>query len=74
MALRKYIRPDKWKKPSGNGYPLFPREYFVVLKNKGLVYMPSYCIDDEWEDDEVLAWAEARYVEEVVEDEEEEEE
>ena len=74
MALRKYIRPDKWKKPSENGYPLFPREYFVVLKNKGLVYMPSYCIDDEWEDDEVLVWAEARYVEEVVEDEEEEEE
>ena len=74
MVLRKYIRPDKWKKPSKDGYPLFPREYFVVLKNKGLVYMPSYCIDDEWEDDEVLAWAEARYVEEVVEDEEEEEE
>ena len=74
MALRKYIRPDKWKKPSKDGYPLFPREYFVVLKNKGLVYMPSYSIDDEWEDDEVLAWAEARYVEEVVEDEEEEEE
>ena len=74
MVLRKYIRPDKWKKPSKDGYPLFPREYFVILKNKGLVYMPSYCINDEWEDDEVLAWAEARYVEEVVEDEEEEEE
>ena len=74
MVLRKYIRPDKWKKPSKDGYPLFPREYFVILKNKGLVYMPSYSIDDEWEDDEVLAWAEARYVEEVVEDEEEEEE
>ena len=74
MDLRKYIRPDKWKKPSKDGYPLFPREYFVILKNKGLVYMPSYCIDDEWEDYEVLAWAEARYVEEVVEDEEEEEE
>ena len=74
MALRKYIKPSAWKKPSENGYPLFPREYFVILKNKGLVYMPSYCIDDEWEDDEVLAWAEARYVEEVVEDEEEEEE
>ena len=74
MVLRSYIKPIEWKKPSKNGYPLFPREYFVVLKNKGLVYMPSYCIDDEWEDDEVLAWAEARYVEEVVEDEEEEEE
>ena len=74
MDLRKYIRPDKWKKPSKDGYPLFPREYFVILKNRGLVYMPSYSIDDEWEDDEVLAWAEARYVEEVVEDEEEEEE
>ena len=74
MALRKYIKPSAWKKPSENGYPLFPREYFVILKNKGLIYMPSYCIDDEWEDDEVLAWAEARYVEEVVEDEEEEEE
>ena len=74
MALRSYIKPIEWKKPSKNGYPLFPREYFVVLKNKGLVYMPSYCINDEWEDDEVLAWAEARYVEEVVEDEEEEEE
>ena len=73
MVLRSYIKPIEWKKPSKNGYPLFPREYFVVLKNKGLVYMPSYCIDDEWEDDEVLAWAEARYVEEVVEDEEEEE-
>ena len=36
--------------------------------------MPSYCIDDEWEDDEVLAWAEARYIEAVVEDEDEEEE
>ena len=54
--------------------PLFPREYFVILKNRGLVYMPSYSIDDEWEDDEVLAWAEAHYAEEVVEDEEEEEE
>ena len=74
MVLRSYIKPIEWKKPSKDGYPLFPREYFVVLKNKGLVYMPSYCIDDEWEDDEVLAWAEARYVEEVVEDEEEEEE
>ena len=74
MVLRSYIKPIEWKKPSKNGYPLYPREYFVVLKNKGLVYMPSYCIDDEWEDDEVLAWAEARYVEEVVEDEEEEEE
>ena len=74
MVLRKYIRPDKWKKPSKDGYPLFPREYFVILKNVGLVFMPSYCIDDEWEDDEVLAWAEARYEEEVVEDEEEEEE
>ena len=74
MVLRSYIKPIEWKKPSKNGYPLFPREYFVILKNKGLVYMPSYCINDEWEDDEVLAWAEARYVEEVVEDEEEEEE
>ena len=74
MVLRSYIKPIEWKKPSKDGYPLFPREYFVILKNKGLVYMPSYCIDDEWEDDEVLAWAEARYVEEVVEDEEEEEE
>ena len=74
MVLRKYIKPDKWKKPSKDGYPLFPREYFVILKNKGLLYMPSHCIDDEWEDDEVLAWAEARYVEEVLEDEEEEEE
>ena len=74
MVLRKYIKPDKWKSPKTNGYPLFPREYFVILKNVGLVFMPSYCIDDEWEDDEVLAWAEARYVEEVVEDEEEEEE
>ena len=74
MVFHKYIKPEKWKRPSENGYPLFPREYFVVLKNRGLVYMPSYCIDDEWEDDEVLAWAEARYVEEVVEDEEEDEE
>ena len=74
MVLRKYIKPDKWKSPKTNGYPLFPREYFVILKNVGLVFMPSYCINDEWEDDEVLAWAEARYVEEVVEDEEEEEE
>ena len=74
MVLRSYIKPIEWKKTSKNGYPLFPREYFVILKNKGLVYMPSYCINDEWEDDEVLAWAEARYVEEVVEDEEEEEE
>ena len=74
MVLRKYITHGPWKKPSENGYPLFSREYFVILKNKGLVYMPSYCIDDEWEDDEVLAWAEASYVEEVVEDEEEEEE
>ena len=74
MVLRSYIKPIEWKKPSKNGYPLFPREYFVILKNKGLLYMPCYCINDEWEDDEVLAWAEARYVEEVVEDEEEEEE
>ena len=70
MALRKYIRPDKWKKPSKDGYPLFPREYFVVLKNKGLVYMTSYCIDDEWEDDEVLAWAEAIHEEEEIEEQE----
>ena len=74
MALRKYIKPSAWKKPSKDGYPLFPREYFVILKNKGLLYIPSYSINDEWEDDEVLAWAEASYVEEVVEDEEEEEE
>ena len=74
MALSKYIRPDKWKNPKTNGYPLFPREYFVILKNKGLVFMSSYCIDDEWEDDEVLAWAEDGYVEEVGEEEEEEEE
>ena len=70
MALRKYIRPDKWKKPSKDGYPLFPREYFVVLKNKGLVYMPSFSIDDEWEDDEVLAWAEAIHEEEEIEEQE----
>ena len=70
MVLRKYIRPDKWKKPSKDGYPLFPREYFVVLKNKGLVYMPSFSIDDEWEDDEVLAWAEAIHEEEEIEEQE----
>ena len=74
MDLRKYITHGPWKKTSVNGYPLFPREYFVILKNRGLVYMPSYSIDEEWEDDEVLAWAEAHYAEEVVEDEEEEEE
>ena len=74
MVLRKYITHGPWKKPSENGYPLFLREYFVILKNRGLVYMPSYSIDDEWEDDEVLVWAEAHYAEEVVEDEEEEEE
>ena len=70
MVLRKYIRPDKWKKPSKDGYPLFPREYFVILKNRGLVYMPSYSIDDEWEDDEVLAWAEAIHEEEEIEEQE----
>ena len=70
MVLRKYITHGPWKKPSENGYPLFPREYFVVLKNKGLVYMPSYCIDDEWEDDEVLAWAEAIHEEEEIEEQE----
>ena len=70
MVLRKYITHGPWKKPSVNGYPLFPREYFVVLKNKGLVYMPSYCIDDEWEDDEVLAWAEAIHEEEEIEEQE----
>ena len=70
MALRKYIKPSAWKKTSENGYPLFPREYFVVLKNKGLVYMPSYCIDDEWENDEVLAWAEAIYEQEEIEEQE----
>ena len=70
MALRKYIRSDKWKKPSKDGYPLFPREYFVILKNKGLVYMSSFSIDDEWEDDEVLAWAEAIHEEEEIEEQE----
>ena len=70
MALRKYITHGTWKKPSQNGYPLFPREYFVVLKNRGLVFMPSYCIDDEWEDDEVLAWAEAIYEQEEIEEQE----
>lgn len=74
MALRKYIKPDKWKSTEINGFPLFPRDYFLILKNQGLVFMPNYCIDDEFEDDDVLAWAEARYIEEVVEDEEEEEE
>ena len=74
MVLHKYITHGPWKKPSENGYPLLLREYFVILKNRGLVYKPSYCIDNEWEDDEVLAWAEAHYAEEVVEDEEEEEE
>ena len=75
MVLRSYIKPIEWKKPSKNGYPLFPREYFVILKNVGLVFMPSYCIDDEWEDDEVLAWAEAIHeeVEDVVEEEEDNE-
>ena len=70
MALRKYIRPDKWKKPSKDGYPLFPREYFVILRNKGLVYMPSFSINDEWEDDMVLAWAEAIHEEEEIEEQE----
>ena len=70
MALRKYITHGTWKKTSQNGYPLFPREYFVVLKNRGLVFMPSSCIDDEWEDDEVLAWAEAIYEQEEIEEQE----
>ncbi len=70
MDLRKYIKPSTWKLPSKNGYPLFPREYFVVLANRGLVFMPSYCIDDEWEDDEVLAWAEALHEEEEIEEQE----
>lgn len=73
MALRKYIKHGPWKKPSVNGYPLYPREYFVILKNRGLIYMSSFCITVEWEDDEVLAWAEAHYAEEVVEDDEDEE-
>ena len=68
MALRKYIKPSTWKLPSKDGYPLFPREYFVVLANRGLVFMPSYCIDDEWEDDMVLAWAEAIHEEEEIEE------
>ena len=67
MALRKYIKHGPWKKPSVNGYPLFPREYFVILKNKGLIYMSSFCITDEWEGDEVLAWAEAIHAEEEIE-------
>ena len=70
MALRKYITHGTWKKPSVNGYPLFPREYFVILKNKGLVLMPSFSINDEWEDDEVLAWAEAIHEEEEIEEQE----
>ena len=70
MALRKYIKHGPWKKPSVTGYPLYSREYFVILRNKGLVYMSSYCIDDEWEDDEVLAWAEALHEEEEIEEQE----
>ena len=70
MALRKYITHGQWKKPSVNGYPLFPREYFVILRNKGLVFMPSFSINDEWEDDEVLAWAEAIYEQEEIEEKE----
>ena len=70
MALRKYIKHGPWKKPSENGYPLFSREYFVILKNKGLVYMPSFSINDEWEDDMVLAWAEAIYEQEEIEEQE----
>ncbi len=68
MVLRKYIKHGPWKKPSVNGYPLFPREYFVILKNKGLIYMSSFCITVEWEDDEVLAWAEAIYEQEEIEE------
>ncbi len=70
MALRKYIKHGTWKKPSENGYPLFPREYFVILRNKGLVLMPNFSITDEWEDDEVLAWAEAIHEEEEIEEQE----
>ena len=70
MALRKYITHGTWKKPSVNGYPLFPREYFVILRNKGLVYMPSFSINDEWKDDMVLAWAEAIHEEEEIEEQE----
>ena len=70
MALRKYIKLGPWKKPSVNGYPLFPREYFVILRNKGLVLMPNFSITDEWEDDEVLAWAEAIHEEEEIEEQE----
>ena len=70
MVLRSYIKPIEWKKPSKDGYPLFPREYFVILKNKGLIYMSSFCITDEWEDDEVLAWAEAIYEQEEIEEQE----
>ena len=44
----------------------------MILKNRGLVYMTSYCIDDEWEDDEVLAWAEALHEEEEIEEQEHE--
>lgn len=70
MALRKYIKHGTWKKPSVNGYPLFPREYFVILRNKGLVLMPNFSINDEWEDDMVLAWAEAIYEQEEIEEQE----
>lgn len=70
MALRKYIKHGPWKKPSVNGYPLYPREYFVILKNRGLVLMPNFSINDEWEDDEVLAWAEAIHEEEEIEEQE----
>ena len=70
MALRKYIKHGPWKKPSENGYPLFPREYFVILKNKGLIYMSSFCITDEGEDEEVVAWAEAIYEQEEIEEQE----
>ena len=70
MVLRSYIEPIEWKKPSKNGYPLFPREYFVILRNKGLIYMPSFSINDEWGDDMVLAWAEAIHEEEEIEEQE----
>ena len=42
--------------------------YYERLKNKGLVLMPSFSINDEWEDDEVLAWAEAIYEQEEIEE------
>ena len=47
-----------------------PQRVFCDIKEQRVDFMSSFCITDEWEDNEVLAWAEAIYEQEEIEEQE----